>query len=283
MAKKNVDSNKNNKNEVNENVITAVGYIWTSPNSPDAENLAKEAKNKIAKYCQENNIVLKKMFKDLGSTGAAIKRSEMQAMLKYMQRNKVDYLVLDSLYSVGRRFHDAIVILAEFHHINKGLISIYEDINTTNEEGKNIIKALLKIPQVSQWTQPAEGSSKKKVREYEIYYSGGACPYGYEIDSKSNQYKIVEDEAVVVRRIFRERMAGRSLRQISNDLIRDEISTKRGGKWQANTIKTILENPFYMGVYEFNDTVYKDSHDAIVSEYIFNKVNELTSAKNPVR
>lgn len=283
MAKKNVDSSKNNKNEVNENVITAVGYIWTSPNSPDAENLAKEAKNKIAKYCQENNIVLKKMFKDLGSTGAAIKRSEMQAMLKYMQRNKIDYLVLDSLYSVGRRFHDAIVVLAEFHHINKGLISIYEDINTTNEEGKNIIKALLKIPQVSQWTQPAEGSSKKKVREYEIYYSGGACPYGYEIDSKSNQYKIVEDEAVVVRRIFRERMAGRSLRQISNDLIRDEISTKRGGKWQANTIKTILENPFYMGVYEFNDTVYKDSHDAIVSEYIFNKVNELTSAKNPVR
>ncbi|MFN4149896.1 MAG: recombinase family protein [Candidatus Sericytochromatia bacterium] len=282
MVKKVIDSEKSNAEEINSNgSITAVGYVWTSPNSPDAENIAKESKSKIAKYCQEQNIVLKKMFKDLGSTGSAIKRSEMQSLLKYMQRNKVDYLILDSLYSVGRRFHDAIVILAEFHHLGKGLISIYEDINTTTEEGKTIIKALLKIPQVSQWTQPTQ--EKKKVREHEIFYSGGACPYGYEIDSRSNQYKIIEDEAVVVRRIFRERMAGRSLRQISNDLIKDEISTKRGGKWQANTIKTILENPFYMGVYGFNDIVYKDSHDAIVSEYIFNKVNELSNAKNPVR
>lgn len=37
------------------------------------------------------------MFKDLGSIGSAVKRTEMQEMLKYMERNKVDYLVLDSL------------------------------------------------------------------------------------------------------------------------------------------------------------------------------------------
>ena len=82
--------------------------------------------------------------------------------------------------------------------------------------------------------------------------------------------------------IFRERMAGRSLRQISNDLIKDDISTKRGGKWQANTIKTILENPFYIGVFEQNGTLYKDCHDSVVSEYMFNKVNSINKVVKEV-
>jgi site-specific DNA recombinase len=253
--------------------ISAVGYIWTSPNTPDAEEQAKTSREKILKYCNENNIVLKKMFKDLGSTGTAVKRSEMQELLKYVDRNKVNYLVVDTLNNVGRRFHDAIVILNEFHYKKAGLISIDENIDTTSEEGQNLIKALFKIPQISQWTQPPD--PKRKVRAQEILYTGGACPYGYVIDSRSNQYKIIEEEALVVRRIFRERLSGRSLRQIANDLSKDDVSTKRGGKWQANTIKTILENPFYIGIYMQNGTTFKDCHDAIISEYIFNKVNSI--------
>ncbi|MBC7474517.1 MAG: recombinase family protein [Candidatus Sericytochromatia bacterium] len=253
--------------------IMAVGYVWTSPNIHDPEEIAKKAKDKIILYCKENNIVFKKMFKDLGTTGTANKRPEMIEMLKYIDKNKVNYLVLDSLYSVGRRFHDAIVILNEFNYKQASLISIDENIDTKSEEGQSLVKALFKIPQISQWLQPPD--PKKKYRVQEILYAGGACPYGYMIDNKSNQYKIIEEEAQVVRRIFRERVSGRSLRQISSDLTRDEIATKRGGKWQANTIKTIIENPFYVGIYVQNNIIYKDCHDFIISEYLFNKINDI--------
>jgi len=272
---KNLPKNQKSASDSNEAIkkVTAVGYIWTSPNTSDAEDLAKATREKILAYCNENNIVMKKMFKDLGSTGSAVKRTEMQELLKYVDRNKVDYLIVDTLNSLGRRFHDAIVILNEFHYKKAGLISIDENIDTKSEEGQFLVKALFKIPQISQWTQPPD--PKRKVRAQEILYTGGACPYGYVIDSRSNQYKIIEEEALVVRRIFRERQSGRSLRQIANDLSKDDISTKRGGKWQANTIKTILENPFYIGIYQQNGTTFKDCHDAIISDYIFNKVNSL--------
>lgn len=253
--------------------VNVIGYIWTSPNNPDAEKMAEKAKNKILDYCKEKDFTFKKMFKDLGSTGTVLKRTEMIELLKYIERNKIEYIVMDSLYSVGRRFHDAIVALNEFNYRYTGLISIDENIDTKSEEGKTLLKSLLKIPQIAQWTQPPD--PKKKQRVQEILYSGGACPYGYIIDSKSNQYKIVEEEAQVVRRIFRERLSGRSLRQISADLTNDDIATKRGGKWQANTIKTILENPFYVGIYVQNNTVLRDCHDEIVSEYLFNKVNDI--------
>lgn len=270
---KEVGSEDLNKANSSGKKITAVGYIWTNPNNPDAEKIAVKAKEKIQDYCKENNFTLKKMFKDLGSTGTATKRPEMLELLKYIDRNKIDYCIVDTLYSVGRRFHDAIIILNEFNYRYSGLISIDESIDTKSEEGKTLLKSLLKIPQISQWTHPPD--PKKKERQKEILYAGGACPYGYIIDSKSNQYKIVEEEAQVVRRIFRERVSGRSLRQISNDLTKDEIATKRGGKWQANTIKTILENPFYVGISMQNNNILRDSHDEVVSEYLFTKVNDI--------
>ncbi len=262
-----------NIKEINTSV-TAVGYFWAGPNNKNHEQEYISIKEKVDSYCQSKDILIKKMFKDIGSTGNANRRSQVIEMLKYIEKNKINYLVLDSLSTLGRRFHDAIIMLSEFNSRNIGIISIDEEINTNEEEGKVIVRSLLRIPQIKQWTEQND-STKKKIRVQDLTYAGGACPYGYIIDSKTNQYQVLEEEGMVVKRIFRERVSGRSLRQICNDLIKDGIATKRGGKWQANTIKTIIENPFYMGIHEQEGTVYKDCHDSIVTEYIFKKVNEM--------
>jgi site-specific DNA recombinase len=251
---------------------TAVTYIWISPDNKNYNEKINNSIDVVNDYCKNNNIILKKVFKDIASIGHANKRKEMISMLKYIDKNDIDYLILDSLYSLGRRLHDAIIIFSEFRNRKCKIISVNDNINTETEEGKLIIDSLFKIPQISLWLKEQENAKPK--REKETLYNGGACPYGYRI-TKNNQYTIYEEEAVIVRRIFKERLAGRSLRQIANDLIRDNVSTKRGGKWQANTIKTIIENPFYTGAYIENDLIYKNCHDAIISEYIFNKVNSI--------
>jgi len=252
--------------------FTAVAYIWTSPNTSNANEIVKNVRQTISQYCSENNIILKKLFKDIGATGSIISRPQMIEMLLYMKENKIDYLILDTLFSLGRRFHDAVLVLNEFRDNEASLISIKEDINTKNEDGKMIIKSLFRIPQLEQWTKKATQEQKKRAKE--ILYNGGACPYGYAIDDKSNQYMVIELESLIVKRIFRERASGRSLRQIAKDLSKDSIATKRGGRWQANTIKTILENPFYIGIYVYNEVVYRDCHDAIINEYTFCQINE---------
>lgn len=252
------------------NLVNAVSYIWTSPDTKNYDEKINKSLSIVNTYCEKNNINVKKTFKDIASIGHANKRKEMINMLKYIDKNNIDYLILDSLYSLGRRLHDAIIIFNEFRNRKCSIISINENINTASEEGKSIIDSLFKIPQITIWLKEQENA--KPQRDKETLYNGGACPYGYRI-TKNNQYSICEEEAVIVRRIFKERLAGRSLRQIANDLTKDNISTKRGGKWQANTIKTIIENPFYTGTYIEDETSYKNCHDAIISEYIFNKVN----------
>lgn len=251
----------------------AIGYIWVSPSEAEPEKVVDEAQRKVHDYCDTNNINFVHLYKDIGSMGVALKRPQMVEMLEAMDNDKIDMVILDSLSNVGRRFHDAVTLLNKFAFIDTGLVSIAEEINTTTEEGKQLLHTLIRIPQLAQWTKPKK--EERRIRAKEVLYNGGACPYGYKIDEKTNQYVVVANEASMVKRIFRERLAGRSLRQIAGDLIKEGIRTKRGGRWQANTIKTILENIFYTGIYQCHETIYRNDHDEIVSEHLFRQINEM--------
>jgi DNA invertase Pin-like site-specific DNA recombinase len=182
--------------------------------------------------------------------------------------------LIPSLGALGRRFHDVATILSEINFLGKQLVSVAEDIDTNRAEGQQILKVFVSIPQVAKFMRatPVE-QPKVFVRSREVLHNGGTCPYGYTLDEATNQFKVVPLEANVVRRIFRERIAGRSLRQIANDLTRDGIPTKRGGRWQANTVKTILENIFYTGAYQCQNRVYQNDHEAIIANELFSTVN----------
>ena len=117
---------------------------------------------------------------------------------------------------------------------------------------------------------------------------------GYTKDEEGNLI-IDEDEAVIIRRIFREYLEGASFRDIANGLERDKIKT--GGKrykWHLSTIQGILQNEKYMGDALLQKTIttdfiektrikndgsapqyyVKDSQEAIIPRDIFTQVQE---------
>jgi hypothetical protein len=68
------------------------------------------------------------------------------------------------------------------------------------------------------------------------------CFLGYTKDSSGNLI-VVQEEADIVRRIFREFLPGKSTRKIALDLTRDGIPTASGhGKWHDSTIRSMLRN-----------------------------------------
>jgi hypothetical protein len=67
--------------------------------------------------------------------------------------------------------------------------------------------------------------------------SGGGITYGYApVPGKPGERVIVEAEAEIVRRIFREYVSGRTPRDIAMDLNRDKVKPPRGEFWSASTI-----------------------------------------------
>ncbi|MFG0243810.1 MAG: recombinase family protein [Phycisphaerales bacterium JB054] len=79
----------------------------------------------------------------------------------------------------------------------------------------------------------------------------GASPYGYTNppakDPKRGKLQIVEDEALVVRRVFNLSADGNSDLRIAKTLNDRGIPSPRGGQWGKTTIRRMLDNPAYIG------------------------------------
>jgi site-specific DNA recombinase len=83
----------------------------------------------------------------------------------------------------------------------------------------------------------ADKTRRGLAGKVEAGQSAGGKAYGYRpLPGKPGQLEIVEEEAEIVRRIYREYAAGQTPRSIACDLNRDRIPTPRGAVWNASTI-----------------------------------------------
>jgi site-specific DNA recombinase len=102
--------------------------------------------------------------------------------------------------------------------------------------------------------------------------AAGGISYGYDVvrnigtdgEIERGVRKVNDFEAVVIRRIFAEYVAGVGPRKIAADLNREGVPSPRGGEWNASTINGhpvrlhgILTNPLYGGMMIYNRVGYR--------------------------
>jgi site-specific DNA recombinase len=108
-------------------------------------------------------------------------------------------------------------------------------------------------------------------------FHGGQRPYGYRIED--GILIVIEREAVIVRRIYSEAMAGRSILEIARGLAADKVPTLKGGKWHGATVRVILRNPIYIGRLRHNDEVCEGEHEPIIDEGTWHKAQALAGQR----
>ncbi len=123
-----------------------------------------------------------------------------------------------------------------------------ENINTLDAKGEVLITIMASLAQ-----QESQSISQNVKMGIHYQFQQGKVRLnhssflGYTKDSSGNLI-VVQEEADIVRRIFREFLAGKSTRKIALDLTRDGIPTATGrGKWHDSTIRSMLRNEKYMG------------------------------------
>ncbi len=81
--------------------------------------------------------------------------------------------------------------------------------------------------------------------------------------------------APIVKRIFEEYAAGKSAKDIYTDLNNEGYRTSRGNLFNKNSLRRILENEKYVGVYEFADIRDENGIPPIVDRELFDKVQKM--------
>lgn len=247
-------------------------YLWIAPNTSHEQETALRLlrEHSLRAACAERGWEMAELAVDRSLSKRADERPLLKSLLKKLGEN--DILLVQSTLDLGQRFYDVYALMDMFRHTTKGsFVALEQELRINRHESSEVLMVLSRIPQLNGTRPPSPASSHRRSEVSRC--NGGACPYGYYINPDNNEYALEASESEVVRRIFKDRLRGRSLRQICDSLTRSGISTKRGGRWHANTIKSILENPFYTGVYQTHYATLDKHHPEIVSSAMFYELN----------
>ncbi|MCL4743772.1 MAG: recombinase family protein, partial [Burkholderiaceae bacterium] len=206
-------------------------------------------------YAGREGLQVVAKYQDKAKSGASVLgRDGLYNLLQDAQAKKFDVIVVEALDRLSRDMEDLAGMYKrlKFHGIE--IRAVHEGVASTILVGlRGLVGQLYREDNVHKVRRGMSGLIKQGL------YAGGRA-YGYRPDPMNKgKLLIVEEEAEIVRRIFREFVEGKSPRKIAHDLNKEAATPPRGTKWNASTINGnlvrgngILLNSIYVGKLVWN-------------------------------
>lgn len=119
-------------------------------------------------------------------------------------------------------------------------------------------------------------SIKRGMKENALHgiAPGQKPPLGYVV-GEDRKYKVDPVGAKIVQEIFQSYADGKSISQIVDWCNEQGYKTSRGNEFNKNSLRTMLHNDKYIGVYRFMDVVIEDGVPPIIEKSLFDKVQAM--------
>ena len=210
-----------------------------------------------ARLCREwivrNGHTEGEMFADAAISGAsAYRRPGFQQLRKAIEAGSIEGVVSEAMDRFSRNISDTNDLYEHCEYYGVKLLTV-----DTGEIG------LMHVGLQSTLSALFLKGLADKVRRgqrgaFERGQSTGGLAYGYKVGAEPGSRVIDDAQSNIIRRIFREYLAGISPRSIAITLNKDGISSPKGGPWRASSIvgsrkrgNGILHNEIYSGVMVF--------------------------------
>ena len=272
----------------------------------------------LKKYAKEQGFRNIQFFVDDGFSGANFNRPEWQRMIAMVEADQIGVLLAKDMSRIGRNYLEVgfyTEILFPKHNVR--FIAINSGVDSANQMDNDFTPFLNIINEfyVKDSSKKVKASMKQKGESGE--YLTTNPPYGYMKDPDNpKKHWIIDDEAAaVVRQIFAWCMEGYGPSQIAHKLKDAKVDcptvhwAKMGRNapaktpddpydWAPRTISGILERQEYLGhMVNFRThrqsykskkkienpqsewKIFENTHDAIVDEETFYRVQELRKNK----
>ena len=264
-------------------------------------------------YAKRNGFLHPQFFIDDGISGTTFERADFKRMQFMIENGEVSTVIVKDLSRFGRNYLQVGEYL-EIKYPTMGVrfIAIQENVDTAKESGTEMMpfSNIFNEWYAAQTSKKIRAVNQMKAAKGQRVSS--SVPYGYMKNPDDPTRWLVDAEAaIVVKYIFKMAMEGRGPSQIATQLTKDKVLTptaykqKQGlntpqatpdnpSKWHQTTVRKILERREYTGcIVNFktftnsiwdkkkrdnpveNHSVFYDTHEAIIPEDIFEKVQVL--------
>lgn len=188
------------------------------------------------------------IFADEAKTATKLKnRDEFLRMIKECEKGNIDMIITKSITRFARNTVDSVETIRKLKALGVTVYFEKEKIDTMSEQSEQLITILSSIAQGESESISTNNRWGIQKQFQDGSYNVRCVAYGYTKDS-NGELIIKEEEANIVRRIYKEYLNGSGSYTIAKGLNRDKIPTVRSGeKWRDNVVKYILLNSIYEG------------------------------------
>lgn len=189
------------------------------------------------------------IFADEGITGtSARKRPEFLRMIRLCKQKKIDIILTKSISRFARNTVDCLNYIRALRELGIAVIFEKENINTLEADSEILITMLGAFAQAEsesisanvRWGKRQAMREGKAIIQYDRLYA-----YQKGEDGKP---QIIPDQAEVVQSIYKQYLAGASLRMIKDRLEAEQIPNVAGNaRWTITAVRSILSNEKYCG------------------------------------
>jgi len=254
----------------------AVGYLRVSTEEQAATGHGLDTQEKAVRaFAESQGYELVEVLTDAGVSGATkpAERPAFGQVVALAEAGALDVLLVAKIDRLSRDIRHAMTTvsdLAEQHEV--AFRSVTESvIDTSNPMGRTFFAIFAGMAENERFVIRDRTAGGRLAKAGKGGFAGGKAPYGYEKDLQGG-LRVVEDQAKVVRRIYRERRQRRTLQAIADGLNADRIPSPSGGAWQVSSVSYLLDNPKYRGAVEYlfrwngaeTHVLQPGSHEAIV-------------------
>lgn len=243
--------------------------IYTRYSSHNQREESIEDQTKVCNsYAEREGLTVIKCYSDAALTGKRDNRPQFQKLIRDSEKGLFSVVLVYKTDRFARNRFDALKYRQLLQRNGVKLVSVTEAIPDTPE---GIIMESF-LDGIAEYYSAVLSQNIRRGMEgnAERCMANGVKLYGYRI--VEGRYEPDPDTAPIVKRIFEEAASGKRLKDITDGLNHDGILNIRGNKWQWDSLKRMLVNDKYRGVYSFKDVRIEGGMPRLIDDETFSKV-----------
>lgn len=226
-------------------IMRVAAYARVSTSAPDQHASFSQQVSYYSRLIQQRpDWVYAGVYADEGISGTTTNRPQFQAMLTKATAGEIDMILTKSISRFARNTIDLLTIIRGLKECNVAIVFQRENINTLSAEGELLLTLL------ASFAQEESRSISQNVtwairKRFQNGLTNSFVIYGYAWHN--GEFRIIDDEARVVRLLFDNYLKGISPEKTAAQLNKEGYRSRGGGPFRGSVMRRMLENERYMG------------------------------------
>lgn len=226
------------------------------------------------KWCEQEGYEVVAEYCDHAKSGRTDDRPQFQEMIA--NAGESDIVLVYMMDRFSRDPYDAPLYKHELSRRGVKLVSAMEQIPESPEG--IIYEKLLEGLAACESRKTAVRTLRGMSGNAKKCLTNGVRVYGYET-GEDGRFKVVPEQAEIVREVFARRLERESMGSIAADLAARGVKTMTGRPCSGNMVNRMLHNEKYLGTYSWGGETVEGGMPRIVDDSLFRRVQEVKGFK----